>query len=769
MPTPLRLLSATTTMTATRTATAMATSPRMRPGGTLLNLMKICQPKATWWTHPKKECQHFFTWCQERKCWRDHEENCCQKHCWHQTKSQNQTREERHSRTAQHSFLWHSLQWLCHAWSCCHTVVSWWWKRQSKKWVLACHSSQLCHARIGWMWQSAVPRQWTHQSVCQNHPHQSFVIWQHNWTKLMSVWKQTNACWKEARRADPQLRQSRIADSGQKWCFFLTALFLQQFLREKHQNGGTCCTFALLQCHEQRHQLHSKQSCRCTAMSEKAEKSVQNCEWFIEDTIEVDGSSHICCGLKCSHTQTQRVVRTRDGPFCPGVPIVIAEPLRRKNGPSRERGGDFFQFCRTRIDAHCLELLANDPLDLVNAVLADLPSNALLTQLSVLPNLTFPLSLKPPGSNREVNKRTVQRTWHNTKQSWWTTSQRDQIWGSCGKEWKRKAIVEGERGEAWDKGIGEETQQFAQADWQHLQGNERDPEQQSRMFKQTGVQVQRAPIKFLPWSGNCDNCGSCSVKWSVDCESVKQKTCHVASSGVACKLRWALKCSQQTRARCGCEIEWRLGDGHLNHHVQQQACLHMQHPACLGEDMGMLIDGEHWKIFGAHQWSVKTILMTSCCTWDSGNRCHCPQTERTGNSVCATGSRDWSKWWGSLMDSPDFNSSCTTGISLVEWTFTLEFPWNDMNCPHLFVPHPRPLERNCGKFSHPAESQIEWNFNSVCHTMQERFHTQEGRNVKIEMRAQILCYKNYYHSVRKHSSTNDVIFVQKHSSTFWHY
>ena len=96
--------------------------------------------------------------------------------------------------------------------------------------------------------------------------------------------------------------------------------------------------------------------------------------------------------------------------------------------------------------------------------------------------------------------------------------------------------------------------------------------------------------------------------------------------------------------QCAGEIAEGRDDPRSKSRVHQQMGRHAQHRGCLGKCMGILGDEEHGKSFGAHGWNVKAILMTSCHTWDSGNRRHHPPKEMLGNSARGTGNRKWNKW-----------------------------------------------------------------------------------------------------------------------------
>ena len=82
---------------------------------------------------------------------------------------------------------------------------------------------------------------------------------------------------------------------------------------------------------------------------------------------------------------------------------------------------------------------------------------------------------------------------------------------------------------------------------------------------------------------------------------MRQRSGHVTGPGVAGESRQASNRSQQNQAQWGWRTEEESGDCPKLCPVQQQACLHMQHEACLGQDMDILGDGEHGESFGDRQ------------------------------------------------------------------------------------------------------------------------------------------------------------------------
>ena len=85
-------------------------------------------------------------------------------------------------------------------------------------------------------------------------------------------------------------------------------------------------------------------------------------------------------------------------------------------------------------------------------------------------------------------------------------------------------------------------------------------------------------------------------------KSKVEKNCAIFTGpGVAGESRQASNRSQQNQAQWGWQTEEELGDCPKLCPVQQQACLHMQHEARLGQDMDILGDGVYGKSFGDRQ------------------------------------------------------------------------------------------------------------------------------------------------------------------------
>ena len=114
------------------------------------------------------------------------------------------------------------------------------------------------------------------------------------------------------------------------------------------------------------------------------------------------------------------------------------------------------------------------------------------------------------------------------------------------------------------------------------------------MPKDQQVCVLSLCLFVCSWSSNGDQWWFCKIKSG-------EKLCHVTGPGVAGKSRQASNRSQQNQAQWGWQTEEELGDCPKLCPVQQQACLHMQHEARLGQDMDILGDGVYGKSFGDRQ------------------------------------------------------------------------------------------------------------------------------------------------------------------------